>query len=93
EPVTGGILHLEDALTLVRHMVVGEEVRKPDILARVEVAIEERSHRLTAIPFERHGDRLRCAVSGVEITPPPKQGYAKTGAAREEQPRHPLAFE
>ncbi len=67
EPVTGGILRLEDAMTLVRHMVVGEEVQKPDLLARVEVTIEERSHRLSAIPFERHGDRLRCAVTGVEI--------------------------
>jgi len=68
EPVTGGILHLEDALTLVRHMVVGEEVRKPDMLASVKVNIEKRAHRLTAIPFERHGGRLRCAVTGVEIT-------------------------
>ncbi len=71
EPVTGGILHLEDALTLVRHMVIGEEVRKPDLLASVKVTLEERSHRLSAIPFERHGERLRCAVTGVEITPPP----------------------
>jgi len=70
EPVTGGILHLEDALTLVRHMLVGDEVRKPDLLARVDIAIEERAHRLSAIPFERHGGRLRCAITGVEITAP-----------------------
>jgi hypothetical protein len=70
EPVTGGILHLEDTLTLVRHLVVGEEVHKPDMLARLDVGIEERSHRLSAIPFERHGNRLRCAVTGVEITAP-----------------------
>jgi len=67
EPVTGGVLGLDDALVLARHLVVGEEVRKPDMLASVEVAIEERAHRLAAIPFERSGDGLRCAVTGVTL--------------------------
>ena len=68
EPVTGGVLSLNDALVLVRYLVVGEEVRKPDMLATVEVSVEERAHRLAAVPFERTPDGLRCAVTGVTLS-------------------------
>ena len=39
EPIRGGVLGLEDAVTLCRHLVVGDEVRRPDKLASVEVEI------------------------------------------------------
>jgi len=68
EPIHGGTLAVEDALTLVRHIMVGDEVRKRDDLASVRVEIRESSHRLAAIPFEGAGDgRLRCAVTGVVV--------------------------
>lgn len=67
EPLPGGILVLEDAITLARHLVVGEEVLKPDLLASVEVVVNPHAHRLAAVPFERDGDALRCAVTGVRV--------------------------
>jgi hypothetical protein len=70
EPIRGGTLALADAITLIRHLVIGDEVRKPDMLASVDVQISERSHRLVAIPFEDTGEgRLRCAITGVVVRP------------------------
>ena len=70
EPIRGGTMAVADALTLARHIVVGEEVRQPDMLASVDVEIRETSHRLVAIPFEDGGDgRLRCAITGVVVRP------------------------
>jgi len=68
EPVEGGTLAFEDAVTLARHLVVAEEVLKPDMLASVLVVVTPRRHRLAAVPFERAGDELRCAVTGVRVT-------------------------
>ncbi len=70
EPVTGGTLGLEDAVTLARHLVVGDEVRRPDKLATVDVALELRAHRLAAVPLEDTSRGLRCAVTGVTLTGP-----------------------
>jgi hypothetical protein len=67
EPIQGGTLSLEDALTLARHIVVGDEVRRSDMLASVQVEITEKSNRLAAIPFEETKGRLRCAVTGVTV--------------------------
>lgn len=68
EPIRGGTLSLADAQTLIRHVVVGDEVRKPDKLASVRVGVTETGHRLAAIPFEELPDgRLRCAVTGVTV--------------------------
>ncbi|PWB72203.1 MAG: hypothetical protein C3F15_11390 [Holophagae bacterium] len=72
EPIRGGTLAFEDAVTLVRHLVVGDEVRKPGTLETVHVVISEKSHRLAATPFEDAGDgRLRCAITGVVVRPVP----------------------
>jgi len=69
EPIHGGTLSIEDALTVARHLVIGHEVRHRDDLASVQVEIRERSHRLAAIPFGQDDDgQLRCAISGVAIT-------------------------
>lgn len=67
EPIRGGVLSLEDALTLARHIIVGDEVRKSDMLASVQVEVHEKEHRLAAIPFERDDPGLRCAVTGVGV--------------------------
>ena len=67
EPILGGRLGVEDAETVARHIVVGDEVRKRDQLASVEVVIEVKSHRLVALPFERVKGKLRCAVTGVTV--------------------------
>ncbi|WP_455244464.1 hypothetical protein [Petrachloros mirabilis] len=67
EPIRGGTLTLEDALTLCRHIVVGDEVRRSDMLASVQVEVQEKEHRLAAIPFEETRDGLRCAVTGVAV--------------------------
>ena len=70
EPIRGGTLAFEDAVTLARHLVVRDEVRKPDKLASVDVGIVEKSHRLAALPFEDAGNgRLRCAITGVVVRP------------------------
>jgi hypothetical protein len=70
EPIRGGTLALDDALTFIRHIVVGDEVRRQDALASVSVDLQESEHRLAATPFERAGDgRIRCAISGVVVTP------------------------
>jgi hypothetical protein len=67
EPIHGGSLAREDALTLVRHILIGDEVRRSDLLASVIVDIEEPVFRLVAIPFERTNKVLRCAVTGVTL--------------------------
>lgn len=67
EPIRGGTLSLSDALTLARHIVVGDEVRKSDMLASVQVEVHEKAHRLAAIPFEEQDGRLQCAVTGVAV--------------------------
>jgi hypothetical protein len=66
-PIRGGVLALEDAVTLARHLVVGDEVRRSDALASVTVEIALRSSRLVAIPFERTAKGLRCAITGVAL--------------------------
>jgi len=67
EPIHGGTLAVEDAVTLIRHVVIGDEVRKSDMLASVQVDIEVVANRLVALPFERTGDGLRCAITGVTV--------------------------
>jgi len=67
EPIRGGVLTIEDTVILARHIVVGDEVRKPDMLASVEAEVTKKSHRLAAIPFEEVKGRLRCAVTGVTV--------------------------
>ena len=70
DPIRGGTLAFEDAVTLARYVVVGDEARKPDKLASVDVAISEKTHRLAATPFEDAGEgRVRCAVTGVVVRP------------------------
>ncbi len=65
EPIHGGTLAIEDAVTLIRHIVIGDEVRKSDMLASLQVDIEVVANRLVALPFEKTGDGLRCAITGV----------------------------
>jgi hypothetical protein len=67
EPIHGGTLASEDAVTLVRHILIGDEVRRSDLVASVVVDIEEPEFRLFAIPFERSKKALRCAVTGVTL--------------------------
>jgi hypothetical protein len=67
EPIRGGTLSLEDALTLARHIVVGDEARRADMLASVQVEVTEVSHRLAAIPFEEVAEGLCCAVTGMAV--------------------------
>ncbi|MEE4271209.1 MAG: hypothetical protein V2I67_06025 [Thermoanaerobaculales bacterium] len=67
EPIHGGTLAHEDAMVLVRHLLVGDEVRRSDMLASVEVIVNEVGRSLVAIPFEAHDGRLRCAVTGVAV--------------------------
>lgn len=67
EPIHGGTLAEVDALALVRHILVGDEVRRSDLLASVDVDLELVGRGLVAIPFEQSGERLRCAVTGIEL--------------------------
>lgn len=67
EPIHGGTLALDDAVTLIRHMVIGDEVRKSDMLASVVVDIQVVESRLVAIPFEATNLGLRCAITGVTV--------------------------
>ncbi len=67
EPIHGGTLAIEDAVTLIRHIVIGDEVRKSDMLASVRVDIDVVANRLVALPFEKSGDGLRCAITGVTV--------------------------
>lgn len=68
EPVTGGRLLLTDALALIRHLVIGDEVRRADLLASVRVEVVEGSHRLLAVPFIKAGQGLECAVTGLAVS-------------------------
>jgi len=67
EPIRGGTLSSEDALTFIRHILIGDEVRRSDMLASVEVDVREISRGLVALPFETDGRRLRCAVTDVTV--------------------------
>lgn len=67
EPIHGGTLAVDDAVTLIRHIVIGDEVRKSDMLASVMVDIEVVASRLVAIPFEPTKDGLRCSITGVTV--------------------------
>ena len=67
EPIHGGTLALEDAVTLIRHFVIGDEVRKSDMLASVKVDIDVISRRLVATPFEPTEGGLRCSITGVQV--------------------------
>ena len=67
EPIHGGTMALEDALTIARHIVIGDEVRKSDMLASVRVGIEVVHSRLVALPFEPTDSGLRCSITGVTV--------------------------
>lgn len=67
EPIHGGTLALDDAVTMVRHIVIGDEVRRSDMLASVRVDLDIVASRLVAIPFEPISTGLRCSVTGVTI--------------------------
>ncbi len=67
EPIHGGTLAVDDALTLVRHIVIGDEVHRADMLASVMVEVEERGRSLVALPFEEAGGDLQCAVTGIRL--------------------------
>jgi hypothetical protein len=67
EPIRGGTLSLDDAVTVIRHIVIGDEVRKSDMLASVTVDIDVVSNRLVAIPFEPTKVGLRCSITGVTV--------------------------
>lgn len=67
EPIHGGTLAFDDAMTLIRHLLIGDEVRRSDMLASVMLDVEEISRGLVALPFEQDEQRLRCAVTGVKI--------------------------
>lgn len=70
EPIHGGTLSIDDALTLIRHILIGDEVRRSDNLASVMVDVDEISRGLVALPFEVGEGRLRCAVTGVTVRLP-----------------------
>ncbi len=67
EPIRGGTMDRDDAVTLARHVMIGEEVRRPDMLASVQVSYDLRDSRLAAIPLEEIGGRLRCAVTALKL--------------------------
>ena len=67
EPIHGGTLSVDDAVTLIRHLVIGDEVRKSDMLASVMVDIEVVGSRLVALPFEPTSVGLRCSITGVTV--------------------------
>jgi len=67
EPIHGGTLGVDDAVTLIRHIVIGDEVRKSDMLASVMVDIDVASSRLVAIPFEPTDHGLQCSITGVTV--------------------------
>jgi len=69
EPIQGGTLAIDDAVILIRHLVIGDEVRKSDMLASVMVDIEVGTSRLVAIPFETVDNGLRCSITGVTVRP------------------------
>jgi len=67
EPIHGGTLALDDAMTLIRHILIGDEVRRSDMLASVIVDLEEVKRSLVALPFDTAQRGLKCAVTGTTI--------------------------
>jgi len=67
EPVTGGVLGTDDALVLARHLVLAEEIGRSDVLGSIRVSVDPVAWRLAAIPFQRDGGRIRCAVTGTRL--------------------------
>ncbi len=67
EPIRGGTLAFDDALTLIRHILIGDEVRRSDMLASVAVDVDEVSRSLVALPFDVGEGRLECAVTGTKV--------------------------
>lgn len=67
EPIHGGRLDFEDALTLIRHILIGDEVRRSDMLASVMVDVKEVSRSLVALPFDVGEGRLVCSVTGTTV--------------------------
>jgi hypothetical protein len=67
EPIHGGTLAFEDALVLIRHILIGDEVRRSDMLASVTVDVDEVSRSLVALPFGAAEGRLECAVTGTTV--------------------------
>ena len=67
EPIHGGVLALDDAVTMIRHILIGDEARKSDMLASLQVNIEVVESRLVAIPFEETKVGLQCAITGVTL--------------------------
>lgn len=70
EPIHGGTLSLDDAVVMVRHLLIGDEVRRSDLLASVTVDVEVVGRSLVALPFEEIDGGLRCAVTGVKVRTP-----------------------
>ena len=58
---------IEDAVTLIRHILIGDEVRRSDMLASVIVDVEVVGRSLVALPFDAVEGRLTCAVTGVTV--------------------------
>lgn len=67
EPIHGGTLALDDAVTLIRHILIGDEVRRSDMLASVKVDVEVVGRSLVALPFDVSERRMTCAVTGVTV--------------------------
>lgn len=69
EPIRGGTLSVDDALTLVKHILVGDEVRRSDALASVIVDVDVVDRSLAALPFSGGGGAgaLRCSVTGLTV--------------------------
>ncbi len=70
EPIRGGTLSVDDAVTLVRHILIGDEVRRSDVLASVAVDLDDVEQRLVALPMQPVDGGLRCAVTGVTVRSP-----------------------
>jgi hypothetical protein len=67
DPIHGGTLAMEDALTIIRHQLIGDEARRSDDLASVMVDIDVRSSRLVAMPWDSSQGKLTCSVTGVKV--------------------------
>jgi len=70
EPIHGGTLAFDDALTLIRHILIGDEVRRADMLASVTVDLEVVGRSVVALPFDTGKDRFTCAVTGTTVRHP-----------------------
>jgi hypothetical protein len=67
EPVRGGVLTADDAVVLARHMVVGDEVRRPDALASLTAIVEPAGRMLAATPFVPTDLALECSITGLQV--------------------------